>query len=127
MKSLRLLAWSASLGLVVTLHAQPNSEIPIEFRQIRNNAFSVGVRYIGGADIKFGNLGTVPSQLDIPALTGSAQPISYTDGAISLDGCGTTRRTPTAIRPPPPAVATRRRACGSTRMATPFWTTPAIP
>ncbi|MBL9191072.1 MAG: hypothetical protein JNJ82_01860 [Opitutaceae bacterium] len=85
MKSLRLLAWSAPLGLVATLHAQPNSEIPIEFRQIRNNAFSVGVRYIGGADIKFGNLGTVPSQLSIPALTGSAQPISYTDGAISLD------------------------------------------
>ncbi|MBL9206016.1 MAG: hypothetical protein JNN01_13075 [Opitutaceae bacterium] len=86
MKSHRLLVWSASLGLVASVHAQPNSEIPIEFRQVRNNAFSVGVRYIGGADIKFGNLGSVPSALNIPALTGSAQAISYADGAISLDG-----------------------------------------
>ena len=85
MKSFRLLAWSASLGLVASLHAQSNAEIPFEYRPVRNNAFSVGVRFIGGADIKFGNLGSVPSNLFIPALSGSPQEIGYANGSISLD------------------------------------------
>jgi len=89
MKSICLLVLVAASGLLSTLHAQINyADIPIEYRPVRNNAFSMGVRIIGGADVKFGNLGTIPSGLlsTPPDPSAGAGTRIYLDGSVQADG-----------------------------------------
>jgi hypothetical protein len=85
MNPLRLLVCSTLVGLVAPVFAQSEREIPIEFRVVRLNAFSVGVRYIGGADITFGKLGTVPSSRTLAPLSEGAVARSYANGFVSPD------------------------------------------
>lgn len=91
MKSIRLLAPLTVLaGLFAPLCAQPvESEIPVEFRIDRKNSFAFGVRLIGGADVKFGNLGTIGSGIEIAALSAGEVARVYHDGAVSLDAVRT--------------------------------------
>lgn len=81
----RLLLGLVLLGLFAPLRAQSGMQLPYEFRPVRNNAFSVGVRFIGGANIRFGNLGSVPSNLAIPALSIAPQAINYANGSVGVD------------------------------------------
>lgn len=85
MTSTRITLCLVLLGLFAPLHAQSGMQIPYEFRPVRNNAFSVGVRFIGGANIRFGNLGSVPSNLTIPGLSIAPQAINYANGSVGLD------------------------------------------
>ena len=85
MTSTRLTLCLVLLGLFAPLRAQSGMQIPYEFRPVRNNAFSVGVRYIGSANIRFGNLGSVPSNLTIPTLSLAPQAINYANGSVGLD------------------------------------------
>jgi hypothetical protein len=85
MTSTRLTLCLVLLGLFAPLRAQSGMQIPYEFRPVRNNAFSVGVRFIGSASIRFGNLGSVPSNLNIPALSLAPQAINYANGSVGLD------------------------------------------
>lgn len=85
MTSTRLTLCLVLLGLFAPLRAQSGMQIPYEFRPVRNNAFSVGVRFIGGANVRFGNLGTVPSNLTIPALSIAPQSINYANGSVGVD------------------------------------------
>jgi len=88
MKSLRLPVLVAASGLLPSLFAQINyDDIPIEYRPVRKNAFSVGMRIIGGADVKFGNLGTIPSTLAVDPADPSAGAVTrlYADGTVLLD------------------------------------------
>ncbi len=86
MKSIRPLVLVAAFGLLPTAHAQINyADIPIEYRPIRNTSFSMGVRFIGGANVRFGNLGAIPSTLaSQPALTGEVDR-RYIDGSVMAD------------------------------------------
>ncbi len=86
MKSIRLFVLVAASGLLSSAHAQINyADIPIEYRPIRNTSFSMGVRFIGGANVKFGNLGSIPSTLPFqPDAAGDADRV-YIDGTVYKD------------------------------------------
>lgn len=86
MKSLRLLVLVAASGLFTSAHAQINyADIPVEFRPIRNTSFSVGVRFIGGANVSFGSLGSISSNSSPQGLEAGSVDRTYLDGAVHAD------------------------------------------
>ncbi|MBP8256044.1 MAG: hypothetical protein KAX37_01880 [Opitutaceae bacterium] len=86
MKSIRLLVLVAASGLFASAHAQINyADIPVEFRPIRNTSFSVGVRFIGGANVSFGSLGSISSNFSPQGPEAGAVDRTYLDGAVHAD------------------------------------------
>jgi len=86
MKSIRLLVLVAATALMAPAHAQINyADIPVEFRPIRNTSFSVGVRFIGGASVQFGSLGSIPSSFSPKGLEAGVVDRVYIDGSVHAD------------------------------------------
>ncbi|MBP7140951.1 MAG: hypothetical protein KBA71_03515 [Opitutaceae bacterium] len=86
MKSIRLLVLVAASGLFASAHAQINyADIPVEFRPIRNTSFSVGVRFIGGANVSFGSLGSVSTNFSPQGPEAGEVDRTYADGAVHAD------------------------------------------